>query len=1457
MKLSKQLFLSILASWWGFIVTSMAQAPTITDFGNLSNPLFAGTKTAFGGCFAGPADIITLNGTNFLGVNSTSVNGINASFTVSSANLLRIKLPSYSTLTGKNLSGAITVRSPGGQATSVLTLTAVFCIDFGFATANVSPGTVLRVGGGDLQNVTGISVAGVGINYYFEPREKNLILQMPSSLPGSSVNILFRQGTYLQDPTFPFSFGVVQPPAISSVTTSAGAGTSVHIQGSGFALPSTQNSIFIDDLPVQAQPGGSSTSLSFVMPANANGGDITVVNRNNGLSATNTGAIVKSTPILGISTLTNSSFTVINTTSTGDDLNYVRAGDFNLDGKVDFVSTRITDQKVTLFLNTTPQGAFQPSFAQQDIMTFPTPLSGGANVMVHDVDADGKQDIVGVDNNSDLYIIRNISSSTGVAAFAPYETITITGFFFPTASPQNLRIKDLDMDGKPDLFTYYSESGVRHISAARNISEPGRLSQSAFAPFQDVITLTGGEGAELDLADMDGDGKLDFIFSDNGTSATFNVYRNVSTKGVLNSSSFTLAFQYAAPLSAQPRYFYGFKAFDINADNKTDLVTIDNLDQTVLMFENTGTGIGNIGFSPPYTVSIPGSTLSFLSVGNFDGENSGTPTQDLAVLGFAGVEFQVDFLRNTLSNGGSVHPGAFARGASYTIPGTVNLNIGLLSADLNYDGLMDALVVGPDREFTYFLNNICPQLTVSWPQYGTLSHQEGTSGTFDIALSIPGATYNYRWYASVTGSSFALPEDAVFAGVSTPGLSISSPPSSVSGYTLFVVLTPINGTCAPITSPGLAYLEVLPCYSPTVTSEPTSTLVCLGAPTSFAVGYTGTGIAVQWQEQVNGSSVWTSLSNAGIYSQTQSDNLLVSSVPAFLHEAQYRALLTGLCGTATSTGVVLRVNTGISLVSAPQSAGDQCAGREIKTFAVSALGYNLAYQWQIDPGSGFQHVSENSVFRGVNSAVLSVVSADISLHNKPLRVIISDNCTNTLVSDGSSTLSVVEAPSIVQQPSSPAPICANQGILSISISTQGAEPSYQWQVKEGNAWIPITQPGTFLGFNSSTIQVINPSLNLHSTLLRVSISGACLDTALVSDSAIISVYESVARILIAPTTTSPVCEDAGNGLFTVSALGIDVAYQWQEFANDWVDLLDGSSVQGATTSRLSLLKPSIALHNRPYRVRLRTSCGSTEVTSDGSSLLTVFARPSLSLSQNNTCTLGGASLTVAPSPNYRQYLWLIDDYVLIGDTLDQLPLLVDGSYRVMINSDPLCVSEALPYTLPTTFANVPTISAFGDNRDTLLRTSLEGVRYRWYANGRLLTGNDEASLKVYYNADYQVEVTYPDGCTGKSEGYSVLSPDYVDILRAEALFSDTSITLLSLPNQSVQVAPNPSEGRLSIKSQKPIAKVILTDAQGRTVLEKYTKSGEDTLDIQSLPGGIYTLIVYHAQDITRKIIIKK
>ena len=152
-------------------------------------------------------------------------------------------------------------------------------------------------------------------------------------------------------------------------------------------------------------------------------------------------------------------------------------------------------------------------------------------VILADADSDGKLDIIVANNGAaagnTLSVLHNQSTpgALDTGAFASRVNFVVG------AAPIRMAAGDLDGDGRLDLAV----AAGGGVSVLRNTGSPGTITAGSFAPH--VQFLTGPNTTDVEISDLDGDGKRDLLVV-SYDAGTVSVLRNVGTSGSLDANSF-------------------------------------------------------------------------------------------------------------------------------------------------------------------------------------------------------------------------------------------------------------------------------------------------------------------------------------------------------------------------------------------------------------------------------------------------------------------------------------------------------------------------------------------------------------------------------------------------------------------------------------------------------------------------------------------------------------------------------------------------------------------------------------------------------------------------------------------------------------------------------------------------------------------------------------------------------
>lgn len=247
----------------------------------------------------------------------------------------------------------------------------------------------------------------------------------------------------------------------------------------------------------------------------------------------------------------------------GPDLENVVLGDLNGDGKPDIVTVNAGNNSIDVFGNISTADTI--AFAAPVTISFGgNSLSGG--VAIGDLDGDGKPDIALVQYYSGLIILRNTGTDRRLS-FTASPSIALGPSVGSGSLPTTVSIGDLDGDGKPDLAIGLSYNNA--FTTLRNTSTPGSISFDAQQDFSVGHNYT----KSISIDDLDGDGMLDLIIESQDRDVVL-VYKNISRPGRI---AFSEKLQYATtsgPVSAATG--------DLDLDGKPDIFTNSNTSNSAL-----------------------------------------------------------------------------------------------------------------------------------------------------------------------------------------------------------------------------------------------------------------------------------------------------------------------------------------------------------------------------------------------------------------------------------------------------------------------------------------------------------------------------------------------------------------------------------------------------------------------------------------------------------------------------------------------------------------------------------------------------------------------------------------------------------------------------------------------------------------------------------------------------------
>lgn len=419
---------------------------------------------------------------------------------------------------------------------------------------------------------------------------------------------------------------------------------------------------------------------------------------------------------------------------------------------------------------------------------------------------------------------------------------------------------------------------------------------------------------------------------------------------------------------------------------------------------------------------------------------------------------------------------------------TVSLNGANLLSPGSYIITIEGTATGVTTHtvnLTYTINAPAPIAITQQPNAQTIC--AGSSVTYSVTATGPSVTY--QWQQSLDGCN-------------GPWTNVSGAVSST--YTIATTLVSmdnsafrciISGSCTASVISGCGLLTVV---APTsVVTQPLAQTACEGGAVSFTTLGTGTGVLYQWQ--INTGSGFVNLTNGGIYSGVTTATLNLATTSLSLNGYQYRCLLSNsTCTTAVlTTSAALTVNAIPAIGTQPQSQ-TTCAGGTVQ-FLVTGTGAGVAYQWQVNTGSGFVNLTNGGNYAGVTGSTLIVSAATVAMNGYQYRCVVSGTCNPSVNSTAVSL--TVHAPVVLISSPSNVEVCAGSAASFTVTATSVPAINYQWQLSTdgGTTWSAISNA------TSATLSLSSLTTSFNGNRYRCLVSNNTCTTPTASTAAILNV----------------------------------------------------------------------------------------------------------------------------------------------------------------------------------------------------------------------------------------------------------------------------------------------------------------------------------------------------------------
>jgi hypothetical protein len=399
-----------------------------------------------------------------------------------------------------------------------------------------------------------------------------------------------------------------------------------------------------------------------------------------------------------------------------------------------------------------------------------------------------------------------------------------------------------------------------------------------------------------------------------------------------------------------------------------------------------------------------------------------------------------------------------------------------------------------------------------------------------------------------------------------------------------------------------------------------------------------------------------------------------------------------------------------------------CVGQNVQ-FRANATGTVVNYLWKRNGVA----LSDNNRITGATSSVLQINNANAAEDAGNYYCEISDFCGN-LTATFTATLAFTQQSAITNQPGIVTQCPGTEAIFQVT-TTGGQNVKYQW--RKGT---------TILTESASVVGTATNKLTLKSIASATAgdyycyVTSDCFTVPQISQKGVLTVLPASAII----AQPQPVSACSGtNAVFTVSAAGTNVTYQWRKGT---VNLTESSLQTGVNTNTLTIKNVASASAG-DYNCVVSSTCGNVNTSTVA---LSVTTSPQITAQPTSRAVCTGTTITFSiTATGASGFVWKRNDVALTNTgkysgvntatlTVTAATVSEAGTYTCTIANP--CGNDLVSTAAQLTIASAPAITAKSANlslcvdQPAIMSITATGsnLTYQWKKNGTNL--NDAVGI---------------------------------------------------------------------------------------------------------------------------------